>query len=187
MLERIVPGAAISLDLCYGTDRNLTGRPIYLNPGCFLHPDAAGALHRAAGLAQGLDLRLHIYDAFRPSEAQWLLWRHLPDPMYIADPREGSNHSRGVAVDLTLADPQGTILDMGTPFDEMTTASHHGSLAVSRQAQANRFLLLGLMRAAGFVHYAFEWWHYELPDATTYPVLDDVRAATGMMALAERS
>ena len=181
MLERIVPTAAITLDLCYGTARNLTGQPIYRNPACFLHPDAAGALHRAAGLAEALDLRLHIYDAFRPSEAQWLLWRYLPDPMYIADPHEGSNHSRGVAVDLTLADRQGNILDMGTPFDDMTTASHHGSLAVSRQAQANRFLLLGLMRTAGFAHYAFEWWHYELPDAAGYPVLDDATAGTGMM------
>jgi D-alanyl-D-alanine dipeptidase len=158
MLERIVPTAAITLDLCYGTARNLTGQPIYRNPACFLHPDAAGALHRAAGLAEALDLRLHIYDAFRPSEAQWLLWRYLPDPMYIADPHEGSNHSRGVAVDLTLADRQGNILDMGTPFDDMTTASHHGS-----------------------AHYAFEWWHYELPDAAGYPVLDDATAGTGMM------
>jgi hypothetical protein len=83
--------------------------------------------------------------------------------MYIADPREGSNHSRGIAVDLTLADRQGQILDMGTPFDDMTTASHHGSVVVSREAQANRFMLLGLMRAAGFAHYAFEWWHFELP------------------------
>jgi D-alanyl-D-alanine dipeptidase len=181
MLERISPGETIVLDLCYGTARNITGRPIYGNPACFLHPDAAAALHRAAGFARALDLRLQIYDAFRPSEAQWMLWRHLPDPMYIADPREGSNHSRGVAVDLTLADRQGGMLDMGTPFDDMTPASHHGSVAVSKTAQANRFMLLGLMRAAGFTHYAFEWWHYELPGAAHYPVLEDAVAGTGMM------
>jgi D-alanyl-D-alanine dipeptidase len=182
MLVEIQPGAEVHLDLVYATPANLTGAAIYARAACFLHPDAVGPFRRAAALAAGLDLRLHVFDAFRPSEAQWALWRFLPDPMYIADPRQGSNHSRGVAIDLTLAGRDGRPLDMGTPFDDMTTASHHGSDAVAGPARTYRLLLLGLMAAAGFVHYPYEWWHYELPDAARYPVLDDATAGTGLMA-----
>ena len=57
-------------------------------------------LDRAVALARGLGLRFRIFDAFRPTEAQWVLWRAFPDPTFLADPRRGSPHSRGVAVDL---------------------------------------------------------------------------------------
>ena len=36
-----------------------------------------------------------------------------------------------------------------------------------------RLLLLGIMLAAGFRHIDSEWWHYELPEAETYPLIDD--------------
>ena len=179
-LVPIVEGPGLRLDIVYATPANITGRPLYSRPACYLHPDAAPALLKAAELASAIGLSLVVFDAFRPSEAQWALWSHLPDPAYVADPRQGSNHSRGVAVDLCLADGEGRLLDMGTPFDAMEEASHHGSLLVPPEAQRNRFLLLGLMAASGFVHYSFEWWHYELPDAGRYPVLDDVAAGTNM-------
>ena len=53
-----------------------------------------------------------------------------PDPEFLADPRRGSPHSRGVAVDLTLIDGDGRELEMGTRFDAFTPLSHHGSTAV---------------------------------------------------------
>jgi len=40
-------------------------------------------------LARPLGLRLRIFDAFRPAEAQWVLWRARPDPEFLADPRRG--------------------------------------------------------------------------------------------------
>ena len=57
--------------------------------------------------------RLRIYDAFRPIEAQWALWRAAPGSPYVADPRKGGPHTRGVALDLTLLDGAGIPLDMG--------------------------------------------------------------------------
>ena len=92
-----------------------------------------------------LGLRFRIFDALRPSEAQWALWAHSPDPEFLADPRRGSPHSRGVAVDLTLVDRDGQALDMGTEFDAFTPLSHHGNLDVGAEAQRNRALLLGIM------------------------------------------
>lgn len=171
----------VDIDLIYATPANITGRAIYRRAVCLLHADAAAALGRAARLALGQGCRLRIYDAFRPVEAQWSLWRAFPDPEFIADPRQGSTHARGVAVDLTLADAGGTPLDMGTPFDDLTPLSHHGTTAVPPAAQANRSRLLGIMAAAGWQHYASEWWHYQLPDAGRYPLLWDGAAGMRIM------
>lgn len=166
----------VEIALAYATAGNFTGTPVYAEgAGCFLHADAAEMLARAVALARPLGLRLRILDAFRPAEAQWVLWAHSPDPDFLADPRRGSLHSMGAAVDLTLVEAaSGTELDMGTPFDAFTPRSHHGNPAVSALAQRNRALLLGLMTAAGWEFYRHEWWHYQVPGARgLYPLLSD--------------
>ena len=181
-LEEIAPPAfELSVDLRYATAGNLTGKPIYRRAGCYLHPDAAQLLRRAIDLARPLGLKLHVFDAYRPPQAQWALWNHLPDPDFIADPRRGSHHSRGVAVDLTLATPDGAALEMGTGFDAITPLSYHADLAVSPQAQRNRLLLLGLMSAAGWDFYSKEWWHYQLFQPRRYPLIDDGAQAPALM------
>jgi zinc D-Ala-D-Ala dipeptidase len=169
------------IDLAYATPRNFTGRPVYRRAACYLHSDAAARLSRAVELAGALGLRLKLLDAFRPSEAQWVLWNTCPDPNFLADPRRGSPHSRGIAVDLVPIDGEGHELDMGTAFDAFTPLSHHGNTAVTPDAQRNRFLLLGLMSAAGWDFYANEWWHYQLFDPKRYPVLADADLPVPMM------
>ena len=73
------------LDLRYATADNITGRPIYRHARFYLHADAAAALGRAAALARAQGYRLRIFDAFRPTEAQWVLWRAFPDPEFVAE------------------------------------------------------------------------------------------------------
>lgn len=181
LLEITPESHGVVLDIAYATSGNFTGKPVYARPGCYLHTDAAAKLRAAADLAKPLGLRLKIFDAFRPSEAQWVLWNFRPDPEFLADPRRGSPHSRGVAVDLTLIDGDGDELDMGTAFDAFTPLSHHANTAVPLAAQRNRFLLLGLMSAAGWDFYGNEWWHYQLFDAKKYSVLGDGALARPMM------
>jgi len=105
---------AIDIDLRYATTDNLTGTIIYDHAVAFLHQDALAALVHAAELAAAQGFRLRVLDAYRPSAAQWRLWKALPDPRFVADPRIGSMHTRGVAVDLTLCTSNGEPLDMGT-------------------------------------------------------------------------
>ena len=171
----------VDIRLAYATAENFTQRPIYRHARCYLHADAAAALRRAVDLAGALGYRLRIFDAFRPSEAQWAMWAHTPDPEFLADPRRGSPHSRGVALDLTLLDAAGAALDMGTGFDAFTPLSHHASLAVSPAAQANRFMLLGIMTAAGWDFYRNEWWHYQLFNSRQYPLYSDSALKDGLM------
>lgn len=163
----------VDLRIAYATAGNFTGRPVYAAGHCYLHADAAALLRRASALASAIGLKLRIFDALRPSEAQWVLWNHTPDPEFLADPRRGSPHSRGVAIDLTLLDPSGRELPMGTGFDDFTPRAHHGAEGIDPDAQRNRHILLGIMTTAGWDFYRNEWWHYQLFDARRYPVLGD--------------
>jgi len=164
----------VELDLKYATPDNFTQAPVYRRAACYLHPQAEELLIRARDLAACQGWRLRIFDAFRPSEAQWKLWNHTPDPDFLADPRRGSPHSRGVAVDLTLIHAaSGKALDMGTGFDAFTPRSHHAAQDISEDAQKNRLLLLGLMTAAGWDFYRKEWWHYQMFDSRNFTVLGD--------------
>ncbi len=172
----------IDLQLAYAGPDNFTGAPVYRRAGAYLHRDAATLLVRAIDLAARQGWRFQIFDAFRPSEAQWKLWKHTPDPEFLADPNRGSPHSRGVAVDLTLMDRDtGMALDMGTGFDAFTPLSHHANTDISPGAQQNRYRLLGLMTAAGWDCYMNEWWHYQMFESRQYAVLHDADAPRSMM------
>ena len=182
LVEIAPPDWDVRVDLVYGTAGNFTGRAIYANPRCFLVGEAARCLAGAVAFAREQDLRLVITDAFRPSEAQWRLWDHTPDARFIADPRRGSPHSRGAAVDVTLETARGDPLDMGGPVDDLTENGRHDSPRITPGQRANRLLLLGIMTASGFDWYDAEWWHYQLFDPRRFPVLSDREAGTGMMA-----
>jgi D-alanyl-D-alanine dipeptidase len=186
LVEIKPPAFPVLLDIRYATADNLTGAPIYTRPGCYLNIEAAGLLQKAIQLAATMGLRLKVFDAFRPTEAAWALWNHTPDPNFLADPRKGSPHSRGAAVDVTLVDPDGEELDMGTGFDAFTPLAFHGTLEITPEQQANRALLLGIMTAAGWDFYRNEWWHYQLFQPRRYPLLSDADAGTSMMSPASQ-
>ncbi|NET71239.1 MAG: D-alanyl-D-alanine dipeptidase [Sphaerospermopsis sp. SIO1G2] len=181
LVEIVPPAFDVMHDIAYATSDNITGHPIYKRPACYLHEEAAICLKQAIIYAAELGLMLKIFDAYRPSEAQFILWEHTPDPAFLANPHKGSPHSRGVAVDLSLVTRDGVALDMGTPFDDFSQSSYHGASYISDDAKRNRLLLLGIMTSAGFDFYRNEWWHYQLFNSKSYPVLSDAAAGTAMM------
>ena len=172
----------VELDIRYAKADNFTGKPVYQKAEAYLAPEAADALKNAIALAHELGLKLKIFDAFRPLEAQQALWNHTPDPEFLSHPETGSRpHCRGVAVDLTLLDKHGKELDMGTGFDEFRPKSHHGNVEISKEAQKNRYLLMGIMTTAGWDFYRNEWWHYQLFESRKYTIYTDKEAGTGLM------
>lgn len=169
--------AGIAVDLRYATPHNFTGRDLYSPFDCaWLHRDAAAALERAvAWLAQHAPGHtLLVLDALRPQRVQQQLWDALDGTdlrIYLADPVRGSIHSYGMALDVTLLDPAGRELDMGTGFDDMTELSHpaleEGFLragALTDRQVAQRRLLRDTMVQAGFVGINTEWWHFDCGD-----------------------
>ncbi len=162
----------VILDLRYATTHNFTRQKIYDNPICLVHQEVLPLLEKAIDLAKQQNLRLKIFDAFRPQGGQEKLWSICPNPMYVANPAQGSNHTRGVAIDLTLIDERGNELDMGTPFDDFTDQSHHGAF-ISPHANANRYTLLGIMMSAGWDLYNNEWWHYQAFNTKSFPLIQE--------------
>lgn len=162
----------VVLELLYATDKNFTGSVIYKNARCFLHEKAMPLFEKAILLANRQGYTLKIFDTFRPKQAAQALWDFCPNPMYVADPQKGSNHTRGVAIDLTLIDDNGNDLDMGTPFDDFTDDSHHSAILAPEIAR-NRFLLLGIMMSAGWDFYNNEWWHYQLFSPRDFPLIEE--------------
>ncbi|HET9449909.1 MAG TPA: D-alanyl-D-alanine dipeptidase [Aggregicoccus sp.] len=161
------------VDLRYATKDNFLKRAVYpANARCLLLPQAAERLAQAARLLRAQGFRLKVYDCYRPRAVQWEMWKLYPRPGYVADPRKGSNHNRGAAVDLTLVTEGGEAVEMPTPFDTFTRAAHQGYAGGSAQSRANRERLRAAMEASGFKPNRMEWWHFDLPAATKLPVLD---------------
>lgn len=127
---------------------------------------------RASLNGQGYDLK--IWDFYRPLTVQWLMWSLYPDPQYVADPRSGSNHNRGAAVDVTLIDlATGEEVDMGTGFDDFSEAAGHGYADLPLDVRQRRSLLRLAMDNYNFSSYFAEWWHYtHNPSAADGPLQD---------------
>ncbi|MGI9273716.1 MAG: D-alanyl-D-alanine dipeptidase, partial [Endozoicomonas sp.] len=162
----------VDIHMAYAGTDNFTDKAIYSQPLCLLHEEAASKLEKAIEILHPLGLRLLIWDAFRPLEAQRALYDCVPDPEYVSHPETGVRpHCRGIAIDLTIIDSFGQPLAMGTDFDDFRALAHHGNDQVSEKAQRNRLLLAGAMNIAGFDPIQSEWWHYQLPNAEQYPIL----------------
>jgi D-alanyl-D-alanine dipeptidase len=153
----------------YATKDNFCHQQLYSHPFIYAHQDAFKNLQKASKLAHEKDLKLRIWDAYRPFEVQAFMADKFPKHVengYVSHPSEGvATHVRGIAIDLTLVDKNGKELDMGTGFDDMSEQSHHGSKAVSEKnkiAEKNRQILAEIMEKSGFEVYENEWWHYNL-------------------------
>ena len=164
----------IDVQLAYASADNFTGRVLYTDPRAYLRAEAAQALILAASALAAVQIRLVLLDAFRPVSVQRALWSVRPDPEFVADPKIGSDHSRGTAVDVTLADESGW-LDMGTDFDAAVPQSHHDRTDIRAVATQNRTLLRDTMASAGFEANPLEWWHYALSGKGNFPLIADAQ------------
>lgn len=166
----VIPDAVI--DLRYATANNFTGEVLYPKATCKLRRAVAARLAKAAALLRAQDRRLLIWDCYRPASIQAELWRRIRDERYVANPRKGSRHSRGAAVDLALVDRDGKPVALPTRFDDFSRAAHRSrALAGERGRDAKR--LSAAMTKVGFVPVATEWWHFDAPDATKYRLSDE--------------
>jgi len=138
--------------------------------------------------------KLVILDCWRPLKIQYSLFEILKRELkkqfplaseeeinnetlkYVAlpsnDPARPSPHNTGGAVDLTIADEDGNLLNMGTGFDDTTPKSRtiyfeellergENLNAEELEALENRRLLYHIMTSVGFSNYLEEWWHYD--------------------------
>ncbi len=160
------------LDLRYATEHNFTGKQVYPVAHCKLRRSVAEKLVAAARLLRAQDRRLVIWDCYRPTSVQAVFWKLKPDERYVANPKKGSRHSRGAAIDLGIIAKDGSAVTLPTEFDDFTEAAHRDhALAGEHGIEARR--LEAAMTTAGFVPMPTEWWHFDANDAEKFPLSDE--------------
>ncbi|MBR2280389.1 MAG: M15 family metallopeptidase [Ruminococcus sp.] len=187
VLSEFIPD--IIQEIRYHSTYNFIGERIdgYEEPCALLTKEAARALKTVSKEMMVQGYRLKIFDAYRPACAvkHFILWgiedtdirmkpffypdldkEELFEKGYIA---KLSSHSRGSTVDLTLLDMNtGKELDMGSPFDLFSPASHPDYKGITEEQYSNRMMLRSVMLRNGFKPIDCEWWHFTL-DNEPYP------------------
>lgn len=165
--------STIVLDIRYATDNNFTKKVLYPVAKAKLRREAAESLASVQRELKQQGLGLKIYDGYRPLSIQWKLWEVVPDSNYVADPRKGSRHNRGAAVDLTIIDSLGNELEMPTPYDDFTEKAWHTYDDLSDAVKKNRALLKDVMTRHGFQPIKSEWWHYDFHGWEMFDIMDE--------------
>lgn len=161
----------VVVDLRYAGTDNFTGTVIYDFTEAYLRYGTVMKLEKVCQELAQKGLYLKIWDAFRPTSAQFKLWEVCPDSRYVADPNKGySSHSRGNAVDVTLVTADGEELEMPTAFDDFTELADRDYSDCTEAARENAKLLQSVMEKHGFQGYWGEWWHFS--DSVKYEADD---------------
>ena len=169
-VAKVIEDAVI--DMRYATDDNFMGKKLYPVARCKLRRAVAARLARVAAALRAQDRRLLLWDCYRPTSIQKEMWRRVPDPRYVADPRVGSKHGRGAAVDVALVDRDGKPVVLPTKHDEFSEAAHRDhALAGDAGIEARR--LEKAMVDEGFRPMPTEWWHFDAPDFANYVLSDE--------------
>jgi D-alanyl-D-alanine dipeptidase len=165
----------IRVELKYSTNDNFFGFDAYGDlEKAYLQKDVAQKLVNAQEYLNTnmSGACLIIFDAARPRSVQQILWNSLKMPFkekikYVSNPKLGSLHNFGAAVDLSIVDNNGKELDMGSPFDFLGELSYPESETklikegkLTQQQLSNRKLLRRVMHKAGFFNIQTEWWHF---------------------------
>jgi len=173
LVELIKIDSSLRLDIRYATSNNLAGRPVYSEARAFLQRPTAEALVRANKELNQLGYRLLIFDGYRPWSITKLFWDITPQDkkQFVANPKDGSRHNRGCAVDLSLVDMStGKEVQMPGEYDEMTERSYPNYQGGTEDQRRMRDLLRSKMEANGFTVYEFEWWHFDYKDWKNYRI-----------------
>lgn len=173
LVELITLDPTIKLDLRYATSNNLVGRPVYTEARAFLQRPAAEALVRVNASLKPMGYGLMVFDGYRPWSVTKLFWdvTSKENKKFVADPKKGSRHNRGCAVDLTLFDlTTGQEVEMTGLYDEMTERSYPDYSGGTEVQRKMRDLLRSKMEAAGFTVYEYEWWHFDFNDWQSYRI-----------------
>lgn len=191
-ITTLAGGEDILVELKYSSSDNFVGEDMYGElEKAYFEVSFAKKVVKAQQYLQSKhpNYTLLIYDAARPISVQRYMRSVVEGTElenFVADGSKGGRHNYGVAVDLTIATANGTPLDMGTPFDDLTERSSVKGTpdnsdpksrtldvyrtyayeqvskgVITQEAANNRLLLIEVMISADLVPYRREWWHFE--------------------------
>ena len=170
-IKKYIPG--IVLDIRYATTNNFTHHRMYQQAGAFARLPVVLALKKVEDELKKQGLGLKIYDAYRPYSVTVAFYKLTPDSNFVADPRKGSKHNRGCAIDLSIINLNtGKELDMPTGFDSFSKKAASNYPNLPKQEIVNRELLKTIMQQYGFRAIPTEWWHFDFIGWQNYSLLD---------------
>ncbi|TDW49023.1 D-alanyl-D-alanine dipeptidase [Flavobacterium sp. 270] len=149
-------------DMKYATTDNFLKAKVYDCAECMLRFKTVQALVAANAEFIKKGYKIKLYDCYRPLSIQKKMWEIVSNPEYVADPKKGSIHNRGGAVDISIVDANGKEVEMGTPFDFFEIEASHNYTKLSKKILSNRKYLKKVMIQNGFNSFDSEWWHYNL-------------------------
>jgi D-alanyl-D-alanine dipeptidase len=164
---------SLKLDIRYATSNNFVGKPVYTEARAFLQRPAAEAVAKANAELKPLGYGLLIFDGYRPWSVTKLFWDITPRDKkdFVADPKKGSRHNRGCAVDLSLYElATGKQVTMTSDYDEMNENAFPDYTGGTAEQRKLRDLLRQKMEANGFKVYKYEWWHYDFQGWEVYRI-----------------
>jgi D-alanyl-D-alanine dipeptidase len=177
LVELTTLDQTLRLDVRYATTNNFMRRPMYRQARAFLQRPAAEALVRAQQSLKAQGYGLLIFDGYRPWSVTKAFWdAATPEQRaieFVANPKKGSRHNRGCAVDLTLCDlATGKEVEMPSGYDEFSNRAFPDFAGGTAETRARRDLLRKAMESNGFTVYKAEWWHFDYNDWPHYPILN---------------
>ena len=149
-------------DMKYATDDNFLKEKLYPCAECFLRVKTVKSLLEANKAFSQKGYKIKLFDCYRPKAIQKKMFKIVPDPNFVANPKKGSIHNRGGAVDISLVDSLGVEVNMGTKFDFFGEEASHNYQNLSNEILANRKFLKQIMLQNNFKSFDSEWWHYNL-------------------------
>lgn len=164
---------SIHLDIRYATSNNLAGKPVYKEARAFLQRPAAIALVQANSALRKLGYGLLVFDGYRPWSVTKKFWDITADSnkMFVADPKKGSRHNRGCAVDLSIYEvATGKEVEMTSLYDDMSERSNAFYMGGTAEQRRLRDLLRTTMEANGFTVNKNEWWHFDYHEWKAYKI-----------------
>lgn len=178
-----------SIDVMYAGPASFCG-PVYKpSARLSLHCDMAEIILVAARLVRDrIGGTLELYDGLRTTTAQRLIcdtpivkahphWTAEGPLRMFAPPGKGG-HPRGMAIDLSVRDSNGALLDMGTVVDALpeggadpdSNPAHREYVHLTQNVKNNRDILTNALRDAAQMFerpmrpLPSEWWDYRFPD-----------------------
>ncbi|MCB9013323.1 MAG: M15 family metallopeptidase [Bacteroidales bacterium] len=175
LVELIKLDSTLKLDIRYATANNFTGAPVYEEAKAYLQRPAAEAVVKADSVLGTMGYGLLIFDGYRPWSVTKLFWDITPEKekIFVANPREGSRHNRGCAVDLSLYYlSSGKEVEMPSAYDAALESAYADYQGGTKEERENRDLLIQVMTRFGFQVYEYEWWHFDYKDWQSYRILN---------------
>jgi D-alanyl-D-alanine dipeptidase len=159
--------------IMYATSNNFTKKVVYDTAAVFLSLDARNALLKAVKILKKQHVGLVIYDAYRPYRYTVKFWEIVHDDRYVADPKKGSRHNRGCAVDVGMFDLKtGELLEMPTAYDDFSENAWINAKTWTDLQAENVRLLQNTLVSCGFQLFNTEWWHFDFSGWDKYPIYD---------------